>query len=256
MLEKALPAAARLSTRDYLITAVNLGIAYRVSGRLHDAQLVMSRALRVPGAGTLPEALSARSELAALEALLGRRKAAGALFYEVLAEQTSRMGPTSRATLSTLSSLIEFSMVWKRYEEAEKLTLRYLEDNAKARLPSHPSNAFGHYYLAILDARRKRYPEASEGLRRALEILEASVGRRSPSVAVVLNVFASLEIKRRRLEAALELSREAVSICEEALGPRHRETGIMLSTYAEIQSRLRYRDEARQNRAKAAAIAN
>ena len=124
-----------------------------------------------------------------------------------------------------------------------------------AEAPGHPSNSFGHYYLGIVAKERKSYGKASERLHRAIEILEASVGRRSPSVAILLNALASIECKRHRFAAALELSREAVSICEEALGPRHRETGAMLLAYAEIQDRLHFHDEARQNKAKAVAIA-
>ena len=218
LLEQALPVAMKLSSRVHLITAVNLGAAYRVTGRLDDA--VLNQALRVPEVGELAETLAARSELAAIEALLGRRKAAYALLSEVLAEQTSRLGLTHGETLSTLSSLIECLIAWKRFDEAGKLAFRYLDGNAHAEASGHPSQALGHYYLGIIAKERKSYGEASERLQRALEILEASVGRRSASVAILLNALASIESKRHRFAAALALSREAVSICEEALGPR------------------------------------
>ena len=255
LLEQALPVAMKLSSRVHLITAVNLGAAYRVTGRLDDARLVLNQALRVPEVGELAETLAARSELAAIEALLGRRKAAYALLSEVLAEQTSRLGLTHGETLSTLSSLIECLIAWKRFDEAGKLAFRYLDGNAHAEASGHPSQALGHYYLGIIAKERKSYGEASERLHRALEILEASVGRRSASVAILLNALASIESKRHRFAAALALSLEAVSICEEALGPRHRETGAMLQAHAEILDRLRFRVEARQSRARAIEIA-
>ena len=217
LLEQALPVAMKLSSRVHLITAVNLGAAYRGTGRLDEA--------------------------------------ASSLLSEVLAEQTSRLGLTHGETLSTLSSLIECLIAWKRFDEAGKLAFRYLDGNAHAEASGHPSQALGHYYLGIIAKERKSYGEASERLHRALEILEASVGRRSASVAILLNALASIESKRHRFAAALALSREAVSICEEALGPRHRETGAMLQAYAEILDRLRFRVEARQSRARAIEIA-
>ena len=254
VLEEALPPAMKLSTREHLSVAVQLGATYRAVGRLDEAQLVLRRALRADGAGELPVALAARSQLARIEDLLGRRQAARAMYLEVLAEQTLRLGNTHIDTLSTLAGLIEFSIKWKRYDDAEKLALRYRDDNAQAEAASHPSNAFGHYYLGILDTKRKRYEKASEKLHLALGILEATVGQRGANVTPVLDALAFVEIKLGHLGAALELRREAVSICEKTYGPRHRLTALMLHKYADLQGRLHFRDEARQNRAKAIAI--
>ena len=255
LLERALPLAKKLSVRHHLVTAVHLGGVYRALGRIDEAQALLLRALRAPGAGLRPEALAARSELAGIEALLGHRKAASALYSEVLAEQTRRLGRAHRDTLTTLSAFTKFSIAWKHYDQARKLALRYLDDNAQAETAGHPSNAFGHYHLALIDLQRKRYPEATERLHRALAIFENSTGRRNANVASVLDALASVEIKLGHLGPALVLRREAVSICEEALGPRNGVTALMLYKYADLQGRLHFRDEARQNKAKAVAIA-
>ena len=142
----------------------------------------------------------------------------------------------------------------KRYEEAEKLALRYIKDNVEAEVAGHPSNAFGHIYLGILDTKRKHFVKASQELRRALGILETAAGRRGPNFVTALDALALVEIKLGHLAEALELRREAVSISEETFGPRHRLTALTLYKYAKIQGRLHLRDEARQNMAKAVAI--
>ena len=255
LLEKTLPLAMKLSPHAHLTTALHLGASYLVSDRVPEAEPVLRRALRAAGPGEQREVLAARSILANIEALLGRRKAARAVFLEILAEQTRLLGSTHQQTLTTLSMLVLLSIAEKRYEEAEKLALRYIEDNAKAEVAGHPSNAFGHLYLGILDTKRKQYAKASQELRRALGILETAAGRRSPNFATVLDALAFVEIKLGHLAAALELRREAVSISEESFGPRHRVTALMLHKYADLQGRLHFRAEARQNRAKAVAIA-
>ena len=255
LMEEALPAAMKHSTQVYLATAVNLGTGYRGVGRLPEAESVLRRALRAPGAGEFTEALSARSQLAGIEGAFGRRKAAETLYREVLAEQTRRLGPLHRETLATLAGLIERLIAWKRLAQAEPLALRLVADNAKAQLAVHPAQATGLYYLGLVYAQRKQYTDAAEQLVRAREILEASVGKRSSKVVTVLNVLASVEAGRGNLGAALDLSREAVSICEETLGPRHPAMGLALSAHADILHRLKRHDLARQARVRALAIA-
>ncbi len=255
LLQEELPVAMKISTQEHLAVAVQLGAIYRAVGRLDEAQLVLRRALRADGAGELPVALAARAQLARIEDLLGRRQAARNIYLEVLAEQTRRLGNTHLDTLSTLTGLIESSIKSKRFDEAEQLALRYLEDNRQAEAAGHPSNALGHYYLGVLDKERKRYAIASQRLHMALGILEAAVGRKGANVAPVLDALAFVEIKLGHSGAALELRREAVSIAEEAFGPRHRVTALMLYKHAAIQGRLHLRDEARRNKAKAIAIA-
>ena len=255
LLQEVLPAAVKRSTQVHLATAVNLGVSYRMVGRLLEAESVLRRALRAPGAGEFTEALAAQSQLAGIEGELGRLKAAEALYREVLAEQTRRLGPLHRETLATLAGLIERLIAWKRVAEAEPLALRFVADNAEAEAAVHPSQATGRYYLGILYGQRKRYPEAAEQLVRAREILEASVGKRSPKMATVLDALASVEAKRGNLGAALALSREAVAICEDVLGPRHPTTGIRLDHYAAVLQRLKHHDLARQARERALNIA-
>lgn len=255
LLEETLPAAMKVSAERHLTTVVNLSATYRALGKLPEAQLILNRVLRADGAAGLPEALAARAQLAGIEAALGRPKAAGALYSEVLTEQTRRLGQANRETIMTLASFIGFLIDSKRYAEAEPLARRYLEDNAEVELAGHPSHAFGHYFLATIATNRKRYAQARQSLDRALVIFEASVGRRHPDVAAVLDMLADVELKSNHPDAALELSREAVSIGEETFGPRHGETGRLLSTYADILDRLKRHDQARQARALATAIA-
>ena len=234
---------------------MQLGAIYVASDRAPEAELVLRRALRAAGRGEQLEGLAARSLLATIEASLGRLKAARALFLEILAEQTRPLGSTHRQTLTTLSMLVLVSVEGKGGKEAEQLALRYIKDNAKAEVAGHPSNAFGHIYLGILDTKRKHFVKASQELRRALGILETAAGRRGPNFVTALDALALVEIKLGHLAEALELRREAVSISEETFGPRHRLTALTLYKYAKNQNRLHLRDEARQNRAKAVAIA-
>ena len=255
LLNKTLPLAMKHSPRAHLTTALHLGASYVAASRIPEAELVLRRALRAAGPGEQRQALAVRSQLAGIEASLGHRKAARALALETLAEQTRLLGSTHQDTLTTLAGLVLLSINGRADEEAEQLALRYVRDNAKAEVAGHPSNAFGQIYLGILHAKRKDYVKASRELSGGLAMLEAASGRQGPSFATVLEALAFVEIKLGHLEAALKLRREAVSICEESFGPGHRLTGVALSNYAAIQGRLHFRDEARQNKAKAIAIA-
>ena len=255
LLEKTLPLAMKLSSHVHVATALQLGAIYVASDRVPEAELVLRRALRAAGPGEQLEVLAARSQLAGIEASLGRRKAARAVFLEILAEQTRLLGSTHQQTLSTLSMLVLLSVEGKGDQEAEQLALRYIKDNAKAEVAGHPSNAFGHLCLGHLYTKRKDYVKASQELHHAIRILEAATGRRGPNFVTALDALALVEIKRGHPGAALELRREAVSISEESFGPRHRVTALMLYEYADLQGRLHFRAEARQNRAKAVAIA-
>jgi tetratricopeptide (TPR) repeat protein len=73
----------------------------------------------------------------------------------------------------------------------------------------------------MLYSYQERPDEAEDAYRRALAVLETSLGRDHPSVASVLNVLGSLCDDQGRFAEAEQMTVRAISIRETALGPDH-----------------------------------
>ena len=73
----------------------------------------------------------------------------------------------------------------------------------------------------MLYSYQERPDEAEDAYRRALAVLETSLGGDHPSVASVLNVLGSLCDDQGRFAEAEQMTVRAISIRETALGPDH-----------------------------------
>jgi tetratricopeptide (TPR) repeat protein len=252
--EAALPAAKKASPQAYLSVAVNLAAIYRVQGRLRDADRLLRAALRAEGAAGLPDALMARSLLAGINVMLGAYKAARSQYEEVLAAQTRSLGPGHTDTLATLHDFTSFTIRRKRYQEAERLALRYIEDSRKTYVPGYPTLAFGHHQLGVIYTRLGLLNEAAEQLDRAMAILEHAVGKRDPHIAVVLHSLARLDLRRGDLALAHSRLEQTISISGQTLGLKHPFLAVVLRTYGDILRRQGMRVPAREALARANSI--
>jgi len=84
---------------------------------------------------------------------------------------------------------------------------------------------------------RAQYNEAEPLLKRALEILEKTVGSEHPNTAVSLNNLGELYKSQGQYREAEPLLRRALEISQKALGPHHPETAKILNNLAGIYRR-------------------
>jgi tetratricopeptide (TPR) repeat protein len=130
-----------------------------------------------------------------------------------------------------------------RYREARA---RFLDALAlEEELSDGPSYQLAGVLTAIFknDHREGRYQEALPVARRALAVLEATLGPHHPFVGTGCTNLGAVLASLRRFPEALEQHRRALAIQEAALGPRHPEVALTLANIAAATASLGRHDE-------------
>jgi general secretion pathway protein A len=98
--------------------------------------------------------------------------------------------------------------------------------------PRDPKLANSLNNIANVYRTQGKYEEAEANYKRAVNILENSVGSQHPNLATVLNNLAVLYRKQGKYSEAESLYRRALAIVEKALGPEHRNVAMSLNNLA------------------------
>ena len=112
--------------------------------------------------------------------------------------------------------------------------------------PNHPSVAKSLNNLANLNNIQGRYKEAEPLFRRALPILEKSLGATHPNVGTLVNNLGALYNAQGKYSESEPLLKRALAIKEKALGPNHPDVVETLNNLANIYNiREQYRQSER-----------
>jgi len=171
--------------------------------------------------------------------LMGYWLAIGARFdmveaYNASLERYEKTVPSDEALSLSLTRVARFLDLNARYDSAEPLLRRALENSDKVFGPEHPDTATCLNNLAELLRSKGDYDSAEPLHRRALEISEKVLGPEHPDTALSLNNLAALLHNKGDYDDAEPLYRRALEIMENVLGPEHPDTAGSLNNLAEL----------------------
>ena len=157
----------------------------------------------------------------------------------------------SRGTPRLINMLCDMALVYAFAEQKQKIDANIMSTvvsdktrggifPAEARddheteeyWPRDPKLANNLNNIANVYRTQGKYEEAEENYKRAVVILENSVGPQHPNLATVLNNLAVLYRKQGKYKEAESLYRRALTIVEKALGPEHRNVAMSLNNLA------------------------
>ncbi len=201
----------------------NLGSAQYTLGRFEDAAAHYERALQSYTIAFGPNhhtVAVVEANLASLYVDLGRFTAAEPLFRDAIRIQRTELGDQHPTVAASLRDLGTTCFEQGRLEDAEDHFLTALEVQQKAYLPAYPNSPeIGKTLasLAALYARRGRYAEAEHSYRRAVHIIETSLGPNHPDRVEILIDLAMVYFEQGRAEQADSL----LSLAQSALTYRN-----------------------------------
>ena len=106
----------------------------------------------------------------------------------------------------------------------------------------------------MINRKEGNYDTADEFHKKALEILQSSVGSDHPHVAAVLLEIGLLDVERQNYSLAEDNFRLALDIRSRRLGPEHPKVADVLDKYAELLRDLDRFSEAEQLELRSEAI--
>ncbi|MCC6145074.1 MAG: tetratricopeptide repeat protein, partial [Candidatus Hydrogenedentes bacterium] len=227
----------------------NLGVALQNTGRLYEAEKVLTKSLerrrKVLGPEHHDYALTLMN-LAMVKSDLGRYAEARSMFQEAdqVFTNTLQYGP---AHLKCIQNLAGVYMQQGEYAIAQE-RLEFLRANlAEAFGTATLDYAQVTNNLATLYSEVGRLSDAERLYREALRIVESVVGRNHPAYAAYLSNLAAFYQDLDRDEAALPLLQEAESVLETALGKDHPQYVKVLNDMGVSYIAMRRYDDARES---------
>jgi tetratricopeptide (TPR) repeat protein len=161
---------------------------------------------------------------------MGRTREAEALLRESIAILSPTVPPSDPSLAVAREDLALVMMRTWRNREAEFLLLQAVD--ALENQPSSVDLGFALGNLVTLRRNQARYQEAVELSRRALAILERTLGADHPQLLGVLNNLAFVESETGRRDNADAVFLRALTIAENRLGTAHPTCGQILVNYA------------------------
>ena len=200
-----------------------LGVALRMLGRLEEAELRLTEAVKIAEAAPDADPAGLASSLSALGICL--REAGRLDEAEVLYRRALALDPGSAATL--LHNLAGLACTRGRPEEAVRLARQGLQARAGADPLQIAADRAG---LGVYLAAVGQEAEGEALLRQALGVYTERLPALHPERAFLLHNLAELLLDAGRPEEALERGLEALSIKESSLGEAHPEVAATLCT--------------------------
>ncbi len=172
------------------------------------------------------------SNLAYLQAKLGRYRQAEPLMQHALQSSEMSLGPNHPAVAISLNNLALLLKNTNRTAEAESLFRRALQIDERHFGPSHPTVARTLSNLAALLQTTNRLAEAEPLIRRALQIDRENSGPDHPHTVTCLSNLAQLLRATSRVAEAEALMRQTLELDERRSGPDHPAVAIRLNNLA------------------------
>ncbi|EKX51420.1 hypothetical protein GUITHDRAFT_161512 [Guillardia theta CCMP2712] len=229
--DKALEICRNSLPNDHYQTAsalMSVGEAFLAKGELQEAQEHMEEAIEIwerALGSTSPYLASALSNLARVLAAKKEYQRALLLFQRSLSIKRQVYG---QAHPSIATSLNHLAGIWEEgfndRDEAFKLRKEALDMLQETLGLEHPKVAVHMNNMAILEAKRGNYAEASELVQQALKIDEEFFGAESPQVATDLNSLATLAFHCGEKQLSRQLYQRAYDIRLKCLGEEHPRT--------------------------------
>ncbi len=179
----------------------------------------------------------------------------------------------SRGTPRLINILCDMALVYGFAEQKRKVDAKILgevisdktrggvfpseardDHEAQEYWPRDPQLANSLNNLANVQRTQGKFEEAESNYKRAVIILENSVGPRHPALATVLNNLAVLYRKQGKYSEAEPLYRRALTIVEKALGPTHRNVAMSLNNLGVLYQKQGNYSEAEPLQRRALAI--
>jgi len=143
-----------------------------------------------------------------------------------------RLGEAATTTLSSLALLALVLSDQGKYEAAEEMIRRVLDEEGKVLGVEHPSTLTSASNLAIVLQVQGKYKAAQEMNLRALDGQKKILGVEHPSTLTTVHTLASLLQHQGKYEAAEEMNRRALEGREKVLGVKHPSTLTSVSNLA------------------------
>ncbi len=172
-----------------------------------------------------------------------------------------------------INTLCDMALVYAFSEQKEKIDAKILAEVVSDKVnggvfpseesdqqevnefwPRDPQLAKSLNNIANVYRSQGKFDEAEENYKRAVGILENSVGAQHPNLATVLNNLAVLYRKQRKFDEAESLYRRVLNIVEKALGPEHRAVAMGLNNLAVLYQKQGKYSEAEPLQKRALAI--
>jgi non-specific serine/threonine protein kinase/serine/threonine-protein kinase len=234
-----------------------IGIIYRNTGKLSQAQIFLEKSLTVSQKALGPDhtqVAEVLNHLGWLYNLTGKYNDAIAATERALSIKEKALGPDDPNLAWTMNDLGVISSNMGDYARARQYYERALSIRQKVLGPEHPNTAESLDNLGTLHWYIGKYTEANSYYERALAIREKTLGPQHTSVAASLN---NVALSLRSLgdeERAERLYERAIGIKEKALGPDHPDVALALSNLAFLLYKRNDLNRARQLHERASAI--
>ncbi|WP_165232986.1 serine/threonine-protein kinase [Aquisphaera insulae] len=155
--------------------------------------------------------------------------------YAILLRQPDREASERIDAMSNLGDLLTHL---GRFEEAEPLVLRALDEGGASLGPRHPVTLDALQHLGRLRMARGQLDEAEAIGRRWLDESKVALGPKNARTLTALNDLAMVLEHRGKLDEAESLLRECAALEVEVHGPEHINTLVATSNLAEVLRRM------------------
>ena len=228
----------------------NLSLLHHVEAELPQAAKLLKKALKttpedgITRAGTL-------HNLGAIYFDMGRRKEAEELFEQSLAMNIASGGKESLPPTYTYLSRIAANR--RDIPRAESLMQKAL-DIRREISPNHPSLATTIGDIGELQKDTKRYDEAIENFKLALELLDSVVGKDHMYAAPILFQYGETLRLQGKNEDALPYYERVIAILQRSFGPGHARLATVYDSAALACAKLKRKDDAKDYKQRANTI--
>jgi serine/threonine protein kinase/tetratricopeptide (TPR) repeat protein len=244
---------AEYDTPDRAMRArVELANAYRLAGRVAQADTILTRALvdttQAADDSELAFAVSSRAAL-----FLSERQAVAAEPFarEAVRRYRERLGADAPATMTAMNNLGQVLYQQSRFAEAEPIMREVLAIRERVYGDRHPETALAWNNLAALLQAEGRYNEAVDAGRHALTIYRATYGDRHQRVTLAMANLASMLLAAGQPTEAERLDRAALQIDLAILPPGHINIAVLHNNLAHLLEEHGRHYEAEQSYRKA-----
>lgn len=233
LFKKALAVLERTRPDSELVAEClqNFGILYYRIGRLHEAEIMESRAIELLKrlkSADYPVLADYLSILGSIYSDQGRLAKAEQAYLEAHKISERAFGPDHLSVLQVENNLAAVYQEMKRLDEAAHIFDHVAKAIERTLGPQHPDYATALRSLATIYGDQKRYKEAEEILNRALELTLKYLGPDNSGVADYYTRMGTMKSKQGQHEEALKLYHKSAQAYEKALGPDHPQVGSVL----------------------------
>ena len=222
-----------------------LGRAYRMEGRLSDAEMYLKKALAMAEDKKTPDSIAfTKVNLGSVYDDQGRYADARKLMEDAREILEKLHGPDSSQVATCCSNLAEVAINQDRYAEAESLIGRAVVIHEKLHGALHTSVGCDLSKMISILRNQGKYAKAEETARVCVELFTKTLGPDKQETAHAHLQLALVLVDEKKLAEAEKESRIAISILDKLDRPVAR--AIALINLAEIEQEMKNVGEARK----------